>query len=121
MNTKAILPLQKPLLLRYPKDSLPLPMSPQLKEKLAILTHNKPLLKEKYHIAQIGVFGSYARGEQTPKSDIDILVKFSEVTDLVEFEKLREELEKLLGVKVDLGTVLRPSIEKDILKQTILV
>ncbi|WP_229704111.1 nucleotidyltransferase family protein, partial [Caldalkalibacillus thermarum] len=37
----------------------------------------KPILQEKYNVRKIGVFGSFARGEQTGKSDIDILVEFS--------------------------------------------
>ncbi len=41
-----------------------------------ILTQTKPELQEKYQIRQIGIFGSYVRGEQNQNSDIDILVEF---------------------------------------------
>lgn len=40
------------------------------------LERAKPLIQQKYHVTQLGIFGSYVRGEQTPKSDIDILVEF---------------------------------------------
>lgn len=44
----------------------------QLEEQLK---YSKPFLKEKYHVEKIGYFGSFARGEQTENSDIDILVE----------------------------------------------
>ena len=39
-----------------------------------ILRKHKPLLREKYKVKEIGIFGSYVRGEQSETSDIDILV-----------------------------------------------
>jgi hypothetical protein len=36
-----------------------------------------PELKEKYNVSYIGLFGSYVRGENTPESDLDVLVEFS--------------------------------------------
>lgn len=43
-----------------------------------ILKKNKPYLKKKFKVQEIGIFGSYARGEATKTSDIDILVNFSD-------------------------------------------
>lgn len=71
--------------------------------KESILSVLKALDKEKYSILEIGLFGSYAREEETDGSDIDIIVK-------IEFKKgmyrnfcaLQEELENTFGKKVDL-------------------
>ncbi|MGB9597231.1 MAG: nucleotidyltransferase family protein, partial [Candidatus Poribacteria bacterium] len=67
-----------------------------LQEVQSIIKSNKQNLIEKFNVSQIGIFGSYARGEQTPESDIDILVDFSEVPGL-EFFNLAKFLERLLG------------------------
>jgi len=48
-----------------------------LQNILQILKQHKPELQRKYPVAGIGVFGSYARGEATEKSDIDIAVDLS--------------------------------------------
>ncbi len=53
---------------------------------------------------KIEVFGSYARGEEAPGSDIDILVEFSERKSLLELVKIERELSDVIGVKVDLLT-----------------
>jgi len=53
---------------------------------------------------KIAVFGSYARGEEKPRSDIDILVEFSERKSLLELVKIERELSEALGIKVDLLT-----------------
>ena len=67
----------------------------------AILTQHKEELKERYKVKKIGIFGSYVRGEQNEKSDLDILVDFKESIGL-EFIELAEFLETILGMKVDL-------------------
>ncbi len=48
------------------------------------------------------IFGSYARGEQKESSDIDIIVEFEETPTFIEFVRIEEDLEKLLGLAVDL-------------------
>lgn len=80
----------------------------------------KSVLKEKYNVENIGYFGSYARGEQTEESDIDILVEFSKPIGW-EFVELKEYLEENLGKKVDLVTLnaLKPQLKDDILKEVI--
>ena len=72
-----------------------------LMEIKALLARNKDELKRKYHIKEMGIFGSYAYGLATETSDIDILVEFERPIGL-DFVSLAEELESLLGVKVDL-------------------
>lgn len=65
------------------------------------LSQLKVLLKERYPIASMALFGSYARNEQTPTSDVDIMVEFDGKIG-VKFIDLANELEKALGIKVDL-------------------
>ena len=78
-------------------------------------------LKKKYHVRKIGVFGSFARSEQTNASDVDILVEFSTPVDLFEFIGLQQYLEKALGKKVDLVTVkaLKPQLRDRILNEVV--
>lgn len=81
----------------------------------------KPKLIKNYEIKEIGVFGSYVRGDQKPQSDIDILVDFEEYPSLLEFVGIEEELSEYLGIKVDLvmKTGLKPHIGKHILREVI--
>jgi len=85
----------------------------------------KPTLTEQYGVETIGVFGSYAKGEQTPKSDIDILVTYKKDAHpgLFELMDLEEFLTKKLETKVDLGTKdsLKPHIGKRILDEVIMI
>jgi uncharacterized protein len=55
-------------------------------------------------VKRIGVFGSVARNEARPDSDIDVLVEFSEAPDLIDFILLKQRLEQILGTNVDLVT-----------------
>lgn len=84
------------------------------------LKQYKPQLAEKYNVDKIGLFGSFARGEQTEDSDVDILVEFTEPVGW-EFIDLKDELEEILGKKVDLVTknALKPQMKNDILKEVI--
>lgn len=59
---------------------------------------------QSYGARRIAIFGSYARGEGKPGSDIDVLVEFSERKTLLEFVGIERQLSELLGVKVDLLT-----------------
>lgn len=74
---------------------------------------------EKYHVKKIGLFGSYARGEQTKTSDIDFLVEF-EKPDFDNFMDLVFFLEDLFGSKVELITnegispYIKPYVEKEV-------
>ena len=74
----------------------------------------KPALRRNFSVDTIELFGSYGRGEQTKKSDLDILVTFSEPNDvdLFKFIELRLFLKDELGIDVDL-------IEKDAIKPRI--
>jgi predicted nucleotidyltransferase len=87
---------------------------PTLKETKRQLELLKPVLKERFQVETIGIFGSYTRGEQKKKSDIDILVTFTEPNniDLIDFIELKQFLTRKLKTKVDL-------VEKDSLKHRI--
>jgi len=57
-----------------------------------------------FYPERIGIFGSYAREENTPESDLDILVKFKKGITLLQLIALENELSEKLGIKVDLVT-----------------
>jgi predicted nucleotidyltransferase len=61
----------------------------------------KPTLRKRFGVETIDIFGSYARGEQTEKSDLDILVTYSEMVDLLLISRLRRYLRRKLHMKVD--------------------
>lgn len=85
---------------------------------LKILKLNLRHIREKYFIKDIGIFGSYLRGDNTITSDIDILVDFENGHhDLFNCVRLRYYLESILGIKVDI--VLKDSIKPPI-KQNII-
>ena len=71
-----------------------------------------PGLQAEYGVRSLSIFGSYARGEQTGESDLDLLVEFEEVPGLFGFARLQHGLEDRLGVPVDLFTrpMLKPRI-----------
>ncbi len=78
-----------------------------------------PILKAA-GVSFAGIFGSYARGEAKPESDLDVLVKFSSRKTLLEFIRLERRLSEMLGVKVDLVTeeflspYIRPNVLRDL-------
>lgn len=61
----------------------------------------KPTLKQRFKVETIDIFGSYARGDQTEESDLDILVTYSEMVDLLLVAELRRYLRRKLHIKVD--------------------
>ena len=71
-------------------------------------------------IDRVGVFGSVARGADTPDSDVDLLVELPDGTGLFALGRLRRELEELLGARVDLVPAsglkadVRPLVEADL-------
>jgi predicted nucleotidyltransferase len=76
---------------------------PSLDEILRILQAHLPELRGRYGVRTLGVFGSYVRGEQRPRSDLDLLVEFDErPLTLIQVIALEHYLSDLLGVKVDL-------------------
>jgi predicted nucleotidyltransferase len=66
-----------------------------------IIRENKAILREQFKVKQIGVFGSYVRGDTHSGSDVDVLVEFSEPVSLVKLISLENYLSDLFGVKAD--------------------
>lgn len=88
-------------------------------EIITIIRDTKPELATRYGVERLGLFGSYVRGQQRKRSDIDILVSFNREIDLFDFVDLREYLETCLQHKVDLvmESALKPAIGKRILAE----
>lgn len=96
-----------------------------LEEIINTLKKHKEELKEKYHVKEIGVFGSYVRGEQKDESDIDILIEFEPDAriSLLDFIGIEDYISDLLSAKVDLveKSALKPRIGKHILNEVIII
>ncbi|HEY9205100.1 MAG TPA: nucleotidyltransferase family protein [Candidatus Methanoperedens sp.] len=90
-------------------------------EILRILKKELPSLKEKFKVKSIGLFGSYAREEQTRTSDIDMLVEFDAPVGFFKFIELEDYLSEKLGAKVDLVTpdALKPLIKPQIMEEAV--
>jgi hypothetical protein len=78
---------------------------------------------KKHGAIKIGIFGSTARGEERPDSDIDILVEFSEVKSLLEFIGIGLDLGDILGKKIDLFTEenLKPLIKNSVMEDLFVI
>ncbi len=87
------------------------------------IASNLPMLREKYHVNKLGIFGSAARGENTEQSDIDILVDFDTPIGFFDFIRLENFLSELLQKKVDLISekAVKPIIRESILRDTVYV
>ncbi len=85
-----------------------------------ILREQKYYLSENYYVEKIGIFGSYARNEQSNESDIDILVVFSRPVGF-KFIDLKDYLESLFKKPIDLVTenALKPYMKDDILSEVL--
>ncbi len=78
------------------------------------------LLCKQYEVKELSLFGSQARGEQRPDSDIDLLVEFLPEASigLIGYSKLQRELQSIFGRKVDLVSKigLKPIVSKYVLQ-----
>ena len=94
---------------------------PTLEEVLQTLQEHLPALREQFSVKSLGVFGSYVRRENKPKSDLDLLVEFDHAPTLFGFVRLQDHLSELLGVKVDLvmKSALKPEIGRNILAEVV--
>lgn len=80
-----------------------------------------PKLAREYHVRSLEVFGSYVRNEQTPESDLDVLVTFDKTPGLFRYIELENFLSDMLGIKVDLvmKSSLKPRIGQNILREAV--
>ena len=90
---------------------------------LTFINQNKKLFREKYHITRIGLFGSYARGDQKASSDIDLLIEFEENTpDLYDLKlELKDFFKNKFGIETDIcrEKYIKPRVRNTILKETV--
>jgi len=88
---------------------------------ISALRQHRRRLVERYHIASLGVFGSYVRNEQHEGSDLDVLVTFTQTPSLFTLVALQDELANLLGTPVDvvLKTSLKSRIGQQILREVV--
>jgi len=73
-------------------------------EILSLLKERRAEFESRFKVRKLALFGSYSRGDQTPESDVDILVDVSPSVGL-EFVTLAERIEEILGRHVDLVSV----------------
>jgi len=92
---------------------------------LHYLSANKQSISRKYHLKKLGIFGSYARSEQTPESDLDLLIEFEDNTpDLTEKkEYLRKDIQSVFNINVDIcrEKYIKPVFRQHILSDAIYV
>jgi len=92
---------------------------------LEFLTREKPQLESRFRVSKIGLFGSYARSEETDESDIDIILEFLPQTENLFDIKLsiKEMMEREFGKRVDIcrEKYLKPYFRDQILKSVIYV
>lgn len=90
---------------------------------LQILKESKQEIKKKYKAELKGFFGSYARGQQKPGSDVDVLVSWDNNADLFDLVGLGLYLEQKLALKADIvpERYLRRELTEKIMKDLIAV
>jgi uncharacterized protein len=90
----------------------------QLKAEISLLL---PTLEEQYHVKTLEIFGSYARGEHSQKSDLDLLITFSQPYSLWELLDVKEFLTTKLHLKVDLvpKDSIKPMLKEQIIQEAI--
>ncbi len=90
-----------------------------------ILKAQKPYLSAKYGVTEIGIFGSYVRGEQRLDSDLDVLIDLERPPriSLIRLVELEAYLSEVLGVKVDIALKqnLKPRIGKHIQAEVVML
>ncbi len=76
-------------------------------------------LAARHGASNVRVYGSVVRGEAHPKSDIDLLVEFERGRSLVDEVELQQELERLLGYRVDLAEDVHHAIRERVLAEAL--
>lgn len=86
-----------------------------------LILERKDEIKDKFKAEVLGIFGSYARGEETEGSDIDFLVRFGEGATLLHLTGLGYYLEDLFGIPVDVVSerALHPMMKDNVLRELV--
>ena len=94
-----------------------------LDEIKEVIEQHRPELKREFHVDKIGVFGSYARGDQKKRSDIDFLVSFDKPVSLFTLGGLYEYLKEIMGTNIDVVPIedLRPEFSDGVMKDVIYI
>lgn len=92
-------------------------------EAVQKLGAHRDQLRQQFGVVSLAIFGSTARDEATPASDVDLLVEFDRPTGLFDLIRLQFHLEELLGTRVDVGTIegLKPRLRARVLAERIYV
>ena len=92
-------------------------------QAIATIQQHWSELRERHHVASLSVFGSVARDEAGPDSDIDVLVTFNRDVSYFELFRVQDYLEDVLGCKVDIVAPggLRPEMRDHILQEAVRV
>ncbi|WP_250122471.1 nucleotidyltransferase family protein [Chroococcidiopsis sp. CCMEE 29] len=92
-----------------------------LEEIKQLLQQSKSVLRENYKVTELGIFGSYVRGEQNEASDIEVLIDYEKAPTLFKLVELRNYLNELTGMKVDVVTKkgLKPRIRERVLSEVV--
>ena len=90
-------------------------------EAIHILHTHQFELRQKYGVKSLALFGSVARDDAKPSSDVDLLVEFDRPVGLFGLFALQDRLEVILGCKVDLGTPrsLKPRLREQVLREMV--
>ena len=94
-----------------------------IEEAKAILKEHRDEVIRRYGVSEIGIFGSFVRGDQKKRSDIDVLVEYDEIPDLFEFINLERYLQRLLRKRIDLvrKEAIRPELKDRILREIVYI
>ena len=92
-----------------------------LEEIQLLLREHQELLQKRFRVSEMQVFGSYAKGQQTVDSDVDILISYDHPPTLWMLGELRDYLSEMLGLQVDIVTEkgLKPRMRERVLAEAV--
>jgi uncharacterized protein len=95
----------------------------RLEEIQQLLQTHRDLLQAQFRVSEMSIFGSYARGQQTPSSDLDLLIDYDRPPTLWMLAQLRDYLSEMLEMRVDVVTQkgLKPRIRDRVLGEAVKV
>jgi len=87
------------------------------------LSAHRAELRERFGVSSIALFGSYARDDARPDSDVDLLVEFEGPLTFLRYMDLIDYLQELIGTRVDLATSgkLKPRVRANVEREMIRV